>query len=310
MNVKRGEIDYLTFDTDKKCLDAVPRGRKILIGESTCHGTGTGRSVQKGKGAAIESKRAIEEAMAGYTAAIILFGAGGGTGTGAAPKINRIAKEMGIETVVFVIKPFLFEAKIRNETAQECIEAMKDENARVAVLDNERFLQRADSNIGMAEFFENMGDTIVDFVEKIPVNPHEGRDLREELIQTFDESAPREVSMEQIMNAVCDFFHVTKEQVLSRTRKKDVVKARRIVMYLCKYMGGYSLDAIGTMTKRKERVARHGVRVIVKRYQKDAMMVDKIDHIRGKIEKKMNKVDNSSNLKRSTLSVLRKGEDK
>lgn len=59
MNVKREGIDYLTFDTDKKCLDAVPRGRKILIGESLCRGTGTGRCVEKGKDAALESKHII-----------------------------------------------------------------------------------------------------------------------------------------------------------------------------------------------------------------------------------------------------------
>ncbi|MBQ6441501.1 MAG: hypothetical protein IJJ13_02775 [Lachnospiraceae bacterium] len=285
MNVKREGIDYLTFDTDKKCLDAVPRGRKILIGESTCHGTGTGRSVQKGKDSAVESKCDIEKAMDGHTAAIILFSAGGGTGTGAGPEINKIATEMGIETVVFAIKPFLFEAKIRNEMAQECIDAMQHEKVKVAVLDNERFLQRADSHIGMAEFLESMDDTIVDFVDKIPVSPSEGRDMREELTQTFDESAPKEVSMEQIMNAVCDYFHVTKEQVLSRTRKKDVVKARRIIMYLCKYIGGYSFNTTGTLMKRRDVAVRHGVRAVSKQYTKKELTRDTIDSLKKEIMK-------------------------
>lgn len=270
MNVKRENIDYLVIDTDQKCLDAVPKGKKILIGKELCHGTGTGRCVQKGKDAVMESKRDLKDAIAGYMVAVILFSAGGGTGTGAGPEIIRSAKELGVETVAFVIKPFLFEAKIRNETAQRCLHGRRDENIKFAVLDNERFMQRADKQIGMAEFFEGIDNTVVEFVEKIPTSPTESRSMKEELIRTFDESAHKEVSAEFIMNVVCDHFHVTKEQVLSKTRKKDVVKARQIIMYCCKYIGGYSFYATGTVLGgRTEAVVRRAMRRVSMRYKKD-----------------------------------------
>ena len=160
---------------------------------------------------------------------------------------------------------------------------MQHEKVKVAVLDNERFLQRADSHIGMAEFLESMDDTIVDFVDKIPVSPSEGRDMREELTQTFDESAPKEVSAEQIIDAVCDYCHVTKDQVLSKKRKIGVEKTRRIIMYLCKYTGGYSYAATGRVLGRREHAIRHGIHAVSKKYISDKMMRNTIDQILERI---------------------------
>ncbi len=289
MKVKREKTDYLVLDTDRKCLDAVQKERKMLIGESICHGTGTDRCVQKGRDAAIESKRDIEEALAGYRAAVILFGAGGGTGTGAAPEIIRTAKEMGIETVVFATKPFAFEARTRNEAAQECFDSMRNEKIRLTMLENERFLQRTDKNIRMDAFLESIDDVIVDFVEKIPVCPGEGCTMQTELLKTYDESAPKEVTIEQIMDVVCDSLHVTKDQVLSKTRKKDAVKARLLIMYLCKYVGGYSFRATGSMLGGgSERTVRRGVRVMAREYNRDEMMRNMIDLINNEMKEKAN----------------------
>ena len=87
------------------------------------------------------------------------------------------------------------------------------------------------------------------------------------------------------MNAVCDYFHVTKEQVLSRTRKKDVVKARRIIMYLCKYIGGYSFNTTGTLMKLRVVAVRHGVRAVSKQYTKKELTRDTIDSLKKEIMK-------------------------
>ena len=112
-------VEYIALNTDQMTLAASQAPKKIAIGERTTKGKGAGANPTIGKQAAEESTEEITEALKGADMVFVTAGMGGGTGTGAAPVVAKIAKEMGILTIGIVTKPFAFEGKRRMDQAEE-----------------------------------------------------------------------------------------------------------------------------------------------------------------------------------------------
>ncbi|MEG0579730.1 MAG: cell division protein FtsZ, partial [Niameybacter sp.] len=119
-------IEFISINTDKQALFLSKAGQKIQIGDKLTRGLGAGANPEIGEKAAHESSEEIIQALKGADLVFITAGMGGGTGTGAAPVVAEIAKEMGILTVGVVTKPFAFEGRKRMIHADEGIKKLKE----------------------------------------------------------------------------------------------------------------------------------------------------------------------------------------
>src|SRR5690606_34819302 len=117
------DVEFVVCNTDLQALKSSPIPTKLQIGEQLTEGLGCGANPKVGKGAAIESKEQIREFLEGTKMLFVTAGMGGGTGTGAAPVIAKIAKSMGILTVGIVTAPFAFEGKKKKDLADIGIKA-------------------------------------------------------------------------------------------------------------------------------------------------------------------------------------------
>jgi cell division protein FtsZ len=116
------DVEFIAVNSDKPALSKSQASQKILIGEKTTKGRGAGARPEVGKKAADESREAITDVLSGAEMVFITAGMGGGTGTGAAPVVAQVAKDMGILTVGVVTTPFAFEGKRRMAQAQQGID--------------------------------------------------------------------------------------------------------------------------------------------------------------------------------------------
>ena len=119
-------VDFISINTDKQALYLSQSNHKIQIGEKITKGLGAGANPEIGQKAAEESREEIQHALEGSDMVFITAGMGGGTGTGAAPIVAEIAKDMGILTVGVVTKPFLFEGRRRMSNAEFGIAELKE----------------------------------------------------------------------------------------------------------------------------------------------------------------------------------------
>lgn len=131
-------VEFITVNTDKQALNRSKASQKIQIGEKVTHGKGAGSKPEMGQKAADESREAIAAAIRGSDMVFITAGMGGGTGTGAAPVVAEIARDMGILTVGVVTKPFAFEGRRRMEQAEGGIAALREHVDSLVVIPNER----------------------------------------------------------------------------------------------------------------------------------------------------------------------------
>ena len=145
------DVEYVGINTDEQVLQACKAERTISIGNKVTGGKGAGGIPEIGAQAAEESADEITSALEGYDMVFITAGMGGGTGTGAAPVVARIAKEMGILTVAIVSKPFPFEQKIRMEKALSGLELLKENVDTLIVIPNEKLLQICDKKISIKD---------------------------------------------------------------------------------------------------------------------------------------------------------------
>ena len=133
------DVEFVVVNTDAQALKNSPVPLKIQIGANLTEGLGAGANPEKGKHAAMESKDEIRELLSDNTKMIfITAGMGGGTGTGAAPVIAKIAKDMDILTVGIVTAPFIFEGRKKIQSAQEGIEALRNNCDTVLVILNDK----------------------------------------------------------------------------------------------------------------------------------------------------------------------------
>lgn len=133
-------VEFTAINTDKQALAMNKGDIKIQIGEKLTKGLGAGADPEVGRKAAEESRQLIEETLNGADMAFITAGMGGGTGTGAAPVIASIAKEMGILTVGVVTKPFSFEGKVRSRNAEDGVAALKNSVDTLIIIPNDKLL--------------------------------------------------------------------------------------------------------------------------------------------------------------------------
>lgn len=153
-------IDFIVANTDAQALENSKASRKIQLGLETTKGLGAGARPEVGKLAAEEAREEIERELEGANMVFITAGMGGGTGSGAAPVVAKIAKEKGILTVGVVTKPFQFEGKKRYETAEQALVNFTKEVDSIIVIPNQNLFRIADKNTTLVDAFV-MADNVL-----------------------------------------------------------------------------------------------------------------------------------------------------
>lgn len=152
--------EFIAVNTDNQALMLSKADRCLQIGEKLTKGLGAGSDPNVGEAAAEESKEEIVQILKGTDLLFIAAGMGGGTGTGAASVIARIARELGVLTVAVVTKPFSFEGKVRNENANKGIANLKKYVDTLVVIPNDKLLQFLPANTGMLDAFKVADDML------------------------------------------------------------------------------------------------------------------------------------------------------
>ena len=160
-------VEFVAINTDKQALMLSKAGTKIQIGEKITRGLGAGANPDIGAQAADESKTEIADAIKGADMVFVTAGMGGGTGSGAAPIVAGVAKEMGILTISVVTKPFTFEGKKRMNQAERGIESLKGKVDTLVVIPNDKLLQVIDRKTTMLEAFKMADDILRQGVQGI-----------------------------------------------------------------------------------------------------------------------------------------------
>ena len=160
-------VEFLVFNTDKQALKNSLAETKIQLGEKITKGLGAGANPEVGEQAAEESIDEIREALEGADMVFITAGMGGGTGTGAAPVIADVAKELGLLTVGVVTKPFTFEGRKRAKSAELGINALKGKVDTLVIIPNDRLLSIADKKTSFSQAFEMADDILKQGIQGI-----------------------------------------------------------------------------------------------------------------------------------------------
>jgi len=156
-------VDFITANTDAQALGASLAPTKLQLGR----GLGAGANPQVGREASLENADQIREHMKGSDMVFITAGMGGGTGTGGAPVIGRIAKELGALTVAVVTKPFQFEGRKRMQQAEAGIQELKEAADTLLVIPNQRLLAVAGRGTSMLEAFRRADDVLLQAIRGI-----------------------------------------------------------------------------------------------------------------------------------------------
>ncbi|CAG7914048.1 Cell division protein FtsZ [Mammaliicoccus sciuri] len=160
-------VEFISINTDGQALNLSKASSKIQIGEKLTRGLGAGANPEIGKKAAEESREQIEDAIQGADMVFVTAGMGGGTGTGAAPVVAKIAKEMGALTVGVVTRPFSFEGRKRQTQAAAGVESMKAAVDTLIVIPNDRLLDIVDKSTPMMEAFKEADNVLRQGVQGI-----------------------------------------------------------------------------------------------------------------------------------------------
>ncbi|MBO0994285.1 cell division protein FtsZ [Bacillus sp. SD088] len=160
-------VEFIAVNTDAQALNLSKAETKMQIGAKLTRGLGAGANPEVGKKAAEESKEQIEEAIKGADMVFVTAGMGGGTGTGAAPVIAKIAKDMGALTVGVVTRPFTFEGRKRSNQASGGIGTMKEAVDTLIVIPNDRLLEIVDKSTPMLEAFREADNVLRQGVQGI-----------------------------------------------------------------------------------------------------------------------------------------------
>ena len=161
------DVEFIAINTDKQALLKSEADVKIQIGEKLTKGLGAGADPEIGRKAAEESIEEIGQALRGADMVFITAGMGGGTGTGSAPVVAGLAKEMGILTVGVVTKPFGFEGKPRSEKAVKGIESLKANVDTLITIPNDKLFEIAQKNTLLTDAFGMANDILRQGVQSI-----------------------------------------------------------------------------------------------------------------------------------------------
>jgi cell division protein FtsZ len=160
-------VEYIAINTDSQQLLMSDADVKLDIGRKITRGLGAGAAPEVGREAALDNIDEVEEALRGADMVFITAGEGGGTGTGGAPVVAKIARELGALTVGVVTKPFSFEGKLRTAQAEVGIEALRAEVDTLIVIPNDRLLAISDRNITALEAFKSADQVLLSGVQGI-----------------------------------------------------------------------------------------------------------------------------------------------
>ena len=162
-----GGVEFVGVNSDSQALKNCKAPKLIQIGEKLTKGLGAGAKPEVGQAAAEENKEEIGDALQGADMVFVTCGMGGGTGTGAAPVVAEISKNMGILTVGVVTKPFKFEAKTRMDNAESGIERLKEHVDTLIVIPNDKLLEICDKKTTMPEALKKADEVLQQSVSGI-----------------------------------------------------------------------------------------------------------------------------------------------
>lgn len=160
-------VDFWLMNTDLQVLSYSTCKNKIQLGSKLTNGLGAGGEPQIGEKAAEEAQQEITEALEGADMVFVTAGMGGGTGTGAAPIVAKIAKELGILTIGVVTKPFSFEGKRRQNQAQQGLEKLRESVDALIVIPNDKLLDVVDRRVSLQESFIVVDEVLLRGVQGI-----------------------------------------------------------------------------------------------------------------------------------------------
>ncbi len=157
-------VDFIALNTDAQALERSAAETRIAIGDT---GLGAGARPEVGRQAAEQARDAIRERLAGADMVFVTAGMGGGTGTGSAPIVAEVAKEVGALTVAVVTKPFLFEGRKRMRIAEQGLEALRGVVDTVIVIPNQRLISLADEELSFLDAFKMADEVLTNAVNGI-----------------------------------------------------------------------------------------------------------------------------------------------
>ncbi len=160
-------VDFIVLNTDLQALGRSKAPTKLAIGQKVTKGLGAGGKPEVGEQAAEEDKELITNELRGADMVFITAGMGGGTGTGSAPVVARIAKELGCLTVAVVTTPFEFEGNVRMRQAQEGLKKLHEQVDSLIVIPNEQLFKNIDKNLTVKESFRKADEVLCQGVEGI-----------------------------------------------------------------------------------------------------------------------------------------------
>lgn len=160
-------VEYIVANTDSQALNANLAGIKIQLGSAVTKGLGAGANPEIGRKAAIEDYEKLSEVLDGADMVFVTAGMGGGTGTGAAPVIAKLARELGALTVGVVTKPFSFEGKKRSRQADEGIKSLEESVDSLICIPNQRLLQLAGESLSLMDTFKAADEVLLNAVQGI-----------------------------------------------------------------------------------------------------------------------------------------------
>ncbi len=167
INCRLSGVEFIAANTDAQALGLSLAMKRLQLGSQLTRGLGAGANPQVGKDAALEDVDQIREALAGADMVFVTAGMGGGTGTGGAPIVASIARELGALTVGVVTKPFMFEGGRRLQRAEEGIKELKQACDTVVVIPNQRLLSLVDKTTPLTEAFKIADDILRQAVQGI-----------------------------------------------------------------------------------------------------------------------------------------------
>ena len=159
--------EFISINTDKQALDKNSAPNKLILGMSITHGLGAGADPDVGREAALEDRDRLKEMLKGSDMVFITAGMGGGTGTGAAPIVAQVAKELDILTVAVVTKPFELEGSKRMKIAKEGIKELVEEVDSLITIPNQKLLEVLGEDCAMIEAFKEANDVLAGAVRGI-----------------------------------------------------------------------------------------------------------------------------------------------
>ncbi|HNV72000.1 MAG TPA: cell division protein FtsZ, partial [Candidatus Ozemobacteraceae bacterium] len=160
-------VEFISANTDAQALQSSNAKVKIQIGDKLTKGLGAGANYEIGKKAAEEDRERLVEALDGADMVFITAGMGGGTGTGAAPVVAEVAREVGALTVAVVTRPFKFEGKRRAAAAELGIKNLRERVDAIIVIPNDKLLEVSKPNVTMMEAFQYADDVLRQGVQGI-----------------------------------------------------------------------------------------------------------------------------------------------